>query len=111
MEIQGLDKLLTQINQLGKKISPHILLKGAQVLQRLSMENAPVRTGFLRQSHESNETENGAQMVVHAEYAIYQELGTYKMPAKGFVRRAIEEGREEILKTIKNGIEEEIKKL
>ncbi|GAP07124.1 phage protein, HK97 gp10 family [Anaerolinea thermolimosa] len=111
MEIEGLAELLKQIEGLGKIPSSDALLKGAMVLQGLSMQNAPVKTGFLRQSHESTKTESGAQMIVHAEYAVYQEWGTSKMPGKGFVRRAIDEGKKAILDEIRNAIQEEIKKL
>lgn len=107
-EVQGLRELNEKINKLVGIKTIKSLLAGAYTLQIFSMENAPVKTGFLRESHESVEVDNGAEMRVNANYAIYQEMGTEKMPARGFVRKAIDEKGNEILQAIGNEIQKEV---
>jgi len=80
------------------------------VLQRYSMDNAPVLTGFLRTSHGSRETNDGAQVEVGAEYAHYVEFGTSRMGAKSFLRKAGDEHRNEIIDAIKAEAAKEIRK-
>lgn len=108
MKVIGLDKLSNKFRNL-KGIKPNkSLLAGAYVLQRYSMQNAPVDTGFLRSSHHSEETEKGAEMEVSAHYAIYQELGTSRMPAHPFVRPAIDTHEKDILKAIEQQLQKDI---
>jgi HK97 gp10 family phage protein len=95
-EVEGLKELIASLEKIKGSNLNKALLKGAFVLQRASMKNAPVKTGFLRQSHESHETEQGAEMVVNANYAYYQEFGTVKMAGKGYVRKAIETEKDAI---------------
>jgi cellulose biosynthesis protein BcsQ len=110
MEIPGLKELTEQINNI-KDIKPgKPLLAGAYTLQKFSMENAPVRTGFLRNSHESSETEDGAEMRVTANYAFSVEFGNSKWEGKPYVRPAIDEHSKDILEAIKEELEKEIKK-
>ena len=109
MEIKGLKELLKNFGNLKELNTSKSLLKGAYTLQKYSMENSPVKTGFLRQSHESIETGEGAEMHVNANYAYYQEFGTEKMPERGFVRKSIDEHSEEIVNVVGQDIENEIK--
>lgn len=106
--IEGLDELVSQLKKI-KNVNPHDMLAGALVLQKYSMENAPVKTGFLRNSHESRETSTGAEMAVTANYAYYQEFGTSKVPGKAYVRRAIDEHGNEIVTAVKEQVEKDIK--
>lgn len=110
--IKGLDKLNSQLRDL-KRINPgHALLLGAFVLQRASMENCPVGlTGFLRASHESVETEGGAEMRVNAEYAGYVEFGTSKMAARPFARTAIDTESDKVVATVAEELEKQIKEV
>jgi len=110
--VAALDASVNRLNaQLSRiaNIDPHACLAGALVLQAYAMQNAPVDTGFLRSSMESVEVDNGAEMRVHAEYAIYQEYGTRYMAAHPYVRPAIDEHTPEIVKAIGNEIEKQIK--
>ncbi len=107
-EIKGLDELLKQLREI-KKINPHALLAGALVLQRYSMENAPVKTGFLRNSIESRETTKGAEMIVKANYGFYVEFGSSKWSGKPFIRPAIDEHSNDIVKAVGEQIEKDIK--
>jgi HK97 gp10 family phage protein len=73
------------------------------------MQNAPVKTGFLKNSHSSREAGDGAEMIVAANYAFYVEYGTSKMSARAFVRRAMDEHMDDIAKAVANQVEAEIK--
>jgi HK97 gp10 family phage protein len=92
IEILGLPELQGRLDKIARE-SPEAfkrgLLKGAYMLMRASMQYAPVRTGFLRDSHEVVETLEGAEMHVNADYAFYVEFGTSKMEAQPYVRLAI----------------------
>lgn len=105
--IEGLDKLIAQLKRI-ENVSPHSLLAGALTLQKYSMENAPVKTGFLRNSHESRETNDGAEMAVTADYAFYVEHGTSKWGGHPFIRPAIDEHSEEIVEAVANQVEKDI---
>jgi len=110
--IQGLEKLQKQLAEI-----PHIddnkdaCFMGALVLQRYSMENAPVKTGFLRNSHKSRKTGEGAEMEVSAEYAGYVEFGTSKWKGHPFVRPAITQHSDDIVKAVAGVINTRLKKL
>lgn len=106
--IKGLDKLSAQLNRI-KDISPKAILAGAFTLQKYSMQNAPVKTGFLRNSHESRETRDGAEMIVNADYAFYVEFGTSKMGAKPFVRPAIDIHSKDVAKAVALQIQNDIR--
>lgn len=108
-EVKGLKELNEKLEKLAGIKSKKSLLAGAYLLQKYSMENAPVKTGFLRESHESTETENGAEMIVNAEYGIYVEYGTEKMAPRGFVRKAIDEHEKDIVEAVANQIQKDIK--
>lgn len=106
--ISGVDKLLAQFSKIKGIDAPEACFAGAEVLQRKSMENSPVKTGFLRQSHTSVKTEEGAQMQVQAEYAPFVELGTSKWAGKPFVRPAIDSEQDNILKAIKDNLKQQV---
>ena len=109
-EVEGLKELNKKLASLAKIIPNKALLKGALVLQRESMINSPVKTGFLRESHESVETSEGAEMRVNAEYAYYVEFGTSKMQARPYVRPAIDTKEKEILSAVADEIQKNIDK-
>lgn len=107
-EIEGLAQLQRQLAKL-KKVSPHSLLAGALVLQKYAMQNAPVKTGFLRNSATARETDKGAELAIQANYAYYVEFGTSKMAAQPYVRPAIDEHSHEVVEAVGKEIENEIK--
>lgn len=106
--IKGQEKLTAQLRRI-KKVSPHSLLAGALVLQKYSMENAPVKTGFLRNSHESREVADGAEMVVKANYAFYVEMGTRFWAGKPFIRPAIDEHGRDIVEAVARQVENDMR--
>lgn len=107
-EIKGMNELLAQIEKLKGLKTNTALLAGAMKLQGYAQDNAPYKTGYLRSSAISNETDNGAELRFGAEYAYYQEMGTSKMPGKFFVSKSIDENQTEIVEAIKNQMEKEI---
>jgi len=107
-KIEGLDKLVAQLNRI-KNVSPHALLAGAFVLLKYAMENAPVDTGFLRNSGEAVQDSDSAFVIFHALYSYYVEMGTSKTPANGFTRRAIDEHSNDIVKAVGEQVQKDIK--
>jgi HK97 gp10 family phage protein len=92
-----------------KNVSPHSVLAGALMLLKYSMDNAPVLTSFLKNSGESHETGDGAEMIFHADYSYHVEMGTSKMPAQPYVRPAIDEHESDILRAVGEQIEKDMK--
>lgn len=107
-EIKGLKELIEKLEKLKGINTKKALLKGAYVLQKKSMINAPIKFGFLRGSHESRETEEGAEMVVNANYSFYVEFGTKKWAGKPFVRPAIDSEKDSIEKAVAKEIVREV---
>jgi HK97 gp10 family phage protein len=109
IEIKGLNELLTQFKDLKDLEINKGLLAGAITLEGYAKENAPVKTGFLRNSISSREIENGAQVNISANYAFYVEYGNSKWIGKPFLRPAIDEHQAEILVAIKDELEKRMK--
>lgn len=59
------------------------------------------RTGRLRNSIANDHDETAVYVGTNVEYAPYVELGTYKMPARPFLRPAIEEHLDEYAEIFK----------
>ena len=104
--LEKLNAALDKIAVIGTKP----FLAGALVLQDYSMVNAPVDTGNLRNSHSSVETEKGAEMQVYAEYAVHVEFGTKNMAAIPYVRPAIDEHANDIVKAVAQEAEAELRR-
>lgn len=107
--IRGVEELNRKLRALGEIKVNRALLAGALKLQRLSQKNSPVDTGFLRASHSSNETDQGAEMVVSAEYAIYVHEGTRYMRGREWISKAIDEGMSEIVGAVQKATQSLIK--
>lgn len=99
-DIRGLAELNEKLRALGNLSHRKALLAGAIKLQELSQRESPVDTGFLRASHSSEETEEGAQMVVSAEYAIYVHEGTRYMQGREWISKAIDGGTNQIVDAV-----------
>ena len=102
-QIEGMAALQSRLDKIVRE-SPEAfklgLVKGAYILMRASMQNAPVDTGFLRDSHEVVETTQGVEMRVNAEYAFYVEYGTSKMAAQPYVRPALASESDRIVEAV-----------
>jgi len=108
--IKGLAELNKQLENLGEINIPRASLAGALVLQRYSQINAPVDTGFLRNSAESRKSQNGAELEFAANYSYYVEFGTSKMEAQPYVRPAIDGHFKEIVEAVKEEVQKDINK-
>lgn len=102
------ERLLKQLKNL-KGLTPHSLLAGAYKLQGYSQENAPVKTGFLKNSFESVENNDGAEMRVNTNYAYFVEVGTSKWAGKPYIRPAIDSHESDITKAIAKQVEIDIR--
>jgi HK97 gp10 family phage protein len=79
--------------------------KAALLVTRSAKIKAPVDTGFLKSAIQPERPSYWeADVVSHAEYSIYQEVGTSKMKAHPFMRPALDENREQIQKLIGNEV-------
>jgi HK97 gp10 family phage protein len=111
-DIQGMDQLLAKLKKLKElKDNPDALLAGAFVLEKYSKENAPVLTGFLRASGSSRKAGKKAEVIFSADYALPVEMGTAKRPPNGFVRRALDEHSDDIVKAVGEEISKDIGRL
>ena len=85
------------------------LLEGAKIIVGDARLIVPVVTGYLRDSIHSEETDNGAEVRVDADYASFVEFGTYKMRAHPFIRPAVDINKSKIENKMKEIIEKEVK--
>lgn len=88
--------------KLEHEIEAELDVVGADMVD-LARSLVPVRTGFLQSSiyHRVSgfELEFGAE----AEYASYVEFGTYRMPARPYMRPALDANQQRILDAIRVG--------
>jgi HK97 gp10 family phage protein len=76
---------------------PSALDKAALLVVRSAKQKAPFDTGALRgQIDPSRPSANEADVTSHADYSIYQEVGTYKMAAHPYMRPALDENKDQI---------------
>ncbi len=70
-----------------------VVAEHAYLLEQKAKDKAPFKTGALKNSISTEFEEGGLRAIVapHVEYAIYQELGTYKMAAHPYLGPAAEE--------------------
>jgi HK97 gp10 family phage protein len=84
-----------------QKAVPDALDKAALLVTRSAKQKAPVDTGALRGLIKPERVSaKEADVVSPAEYSIYQEVGTYKMPAHPYMRPALDENAEAIKELI-----------
>jgi HK97 gp10 family phage protein len=110
MKIEGLDKLLQQFENLKGLDRQSVALAGAEKLLVGAQKRAPVKTGALRANADAKIAGEGAEVNFYQEYAFYQEYGTSKMPGRFYIRRTVEEDGNEIVRVMKDKLEEEVKK-
>jgi HK97 gp10 family phage protein len=105
-EIEGVDNAAKAIDD--RVVTPvkagllDALLEAGKVFTEGCQEHAPVKTGWLRDHiHEDEVSENEVVVKPHdTPYAIYQELGTYKMAPKMYMRFGYETRKDEALDAI-----------
>lgn len=126
-EFEGLDKLQKQLSELVKKYPEAVkqgMIDDGFAIQGKAKRYVAVDTGRLRASISVSwkEGDSGVEppaespikkptedfevrIGTNVQYAIYQELGTCKMPAHPYLRPAFEEEIQNLLKYIKQEIE------
>ena len=109
-KVEGADimarKFLLAATAVPAKAVPDALDKAALLVTRSAKINAPVDTGFLRGSiAPSRPSLSEADVTASAEYAIYQEVGTYKMAAQPFMRPALDENKAQIEELIGHSVQ------
>lgn len=111
-DVKGLDKLLSQFKKL-KNIDPTPgLLASGNVLLRQSKKNAPVDTGFLRNSGDVIQNPNGTiEMIFSADYSYFVEVGTSHSKAHPYVRPAISSKRDKMIVAFANKIAKKLKEV
>jgi len=105
MTTKGLKKSQQQLKEISQVNMEQAIVKGLEILKQYSMQNAPVKTGFLRDSHEIV----GTELRVNAEYAAAVEYGTVNMAAQPYLRPALDEHQDEISKAIQEDIQRQIR--
>ena len=105
-EIIGLEEAINAIDT--KVVAPvkagliGALLDAGKVFTEGCQEHAPVKTGWLRDNiHEDKVGEDEVVVKPHdTPYAIYQELGTYKMAPRMYMRFGYETKKDEALAAV-----------
>jgi HK97 gp10 family phage protein len=71
-----------------------VVVQTTEIIQQIAQSNAPVRTGFLRDSITTTMLDEfTGNVTVGAYYGIYVEMGTRFMAAQPYFYPAVEEGR------------------
>jgi HK97 gp10 family phage protein len=87
-DVRGLETIMSNCVTMPPQIVAQAGLKCAGYAKTF----APVDTGFLMNTIDSHMiSDTTARIQSEAEYAIYQELGTYKMAAHPFLAPAVEQ--------------------
>lgn len=113
INFKGLPELLQQFQVAGSKaqqVTEEVMRTTLGKAQQRSKQLAPVRTGFMQNSIEVYITESTKDRVMgeinaEADYSSFNELGTYKMPARPFVAPAVKDSADWFYTTMKKKLE------
>lgn len=109
-QIEGLDKLIEQLTNLKSIDVVKTASAGGYKLLKYSQDNAPYKTGFLKNSgYVEPVSGEGCNMVFGADYAFYVEMGTSKWEGHPFIRPAIDEKSNEICQAMADEAQKQIK--
>lgn len=106
-KVKGLKEFLV----FTEKIADDLEEQAIEVVKESTLETekkakqlAPVDTGYMRNSINSTFTNGGkvGTVAVGADYAIFNEFGTSKIPAQPFMFPAFNQEKEEFLKKMNN---------
>ena len=109
-KVLGYDKLQGQLKKLENLDTKEAELAMARLVLEQSQNSVPVNTGELKESGHIEEGEE-VQVVYDAAHAVFVEFGTYKMPARPFLRTAIDNNERQIVKDAGTEIEDEIERV
>ncbi|PUA17266.1 HK97-gp10 family putative phage morphogenesis protein [Glaciimonas sp. PCH181] len=122
--VAGLKEMQANIEKLNARLLselPQIVMDAAAIVEREIRSRAPVRTGALVSNLDavSVHDANHASAIVQIEksdkngiehYAIFDEYGTSKEPAKPFFRPGIEAGKQQVESQLKQKILDSVNK-
>lgn len=102
----GMDKLINRIEKQPAAIQKEaggIIQNTALRVEKRAKEMAPRDTGYLLNHIKAEKTDElGADVVSQAEYSIYNEMGTRKMPPHPYMRPAMEQESPFIFQKLNN---------
>ena len=105
MTVRGGDQLRRNLDRLAgaqrRQAQRDGLEAGARIVETYAKINAPVDTGFLRESIAVDEvTPMQAIIAPHTDYAEHVEFGTSRMEAQPYMRPALDEHEGEIVHAV-----------
>lgn len=110
--ISGIPEVTGRMNVMVKKLDGELtvtaLMAGAQIIVNHASEKAPYRTGTLRRSIHAEPVQGETAVMVGTdlEYAPFVEYGTSRMAARPFLRPAIDEHWDEVVREISAAMED-----
>ena len=124
-EIKGLEGLIKTLNSLPDKLENKIIRaavrKGANVVRDKARQNVPKDTGNLQKSIITSGAKVSGKIAFRVSlkqrktknskdpyYGRFVEFGTSKMPAKPFMRPALDESENEVLDVVVNDIKSKL---
>jgi HK97 gp10 family phage protein len=115
VEIRGVEQLTRRLSRLSGALRGDAigrsLLAGAYILEGYAKAQAPVDTGFLRSSIQSERLDDDtARVFVGAEYGAYLEYGTSRMAARPYMRPAADQHLGEIGQAVADTLGNELAK-
>lgn len=104
IKISGADKLSDALKHAQRMVDVKACVsKHGADLNKVMVEKAPVKTGFLRRSIKLSKSDDGMSVTVEptAEYAPYLEYGTRFMRERPFVKPALEKVKPKFIRDVK----------
>lgn len=104
IKISGADKLSEALKNSQRMVDVKACIsKHGADLNKVMVEKAPVKTGFLRRSIKLSKGDDGMSVTVEptAEYAPYLEYGTRFMKEHPFVKPALEKVKPKFIRDVK----------
>ena len=107
IKISGADKLSDALKHAQRMVDVKACVsKHGADLNKVMVEKAPVKTGFLRRSIKLSKGNDGMSVTVEptAEYAPYLEYGTRFMKEHPFVKPALEKVKPKFIRDVKKSM-------
>lgn len=116
-KIEGINEIKKKLQELDetmrKDIMEEVLKAGAEPVREQAAISAPKRTGKLSERIEIEIEDESVKIGPHKSvfYGIFHEIGTYKMPAKPWLRPAMESKKKEASNAASKKMYEKIKEV
>lgn len=122
MTLEGGDELARQLERLGERIAGRLLTEAAmvaaEVVREEAKQRAPVRTGNLRDhidveiaKTQPHKAEVHVGPTKEAFYGMFIEAGTSKMPARPYLRPALDAASQQATEAARDTLRKGIKEL